>query len=85
MKYPLSKLYWNKDARYAFHLEKEDALSAGQLKVIMEQDAWTIRRLLESPDLYRQSFALQLNPLVKNLLKSHSYYQQCRMRKVMTN
>lgn len=83
MKNNTSKLYWKKDARYAFHLEQEDLLSSGQLKVIMEQDAWAIRRLLESADLYRQSFALQFNPLVKNLLKSHSYYQQSRVKKVM--
>ena len=83
MKNPVAKLYWNKETRYAFHLEKEEFLSAAQLKVIMEQDAWAIRRLLESSELYRQSFSLQLNRLVKTLLKSHCYYQQSRAKKSM--
>jgi hypothetical protein len=79
----LNNLYWKKDPRHAFHLEKADILSLSQLKILLEQDAWAIRRFLESSDLYRQNFATQLNQLVKNLLKSQSYYQQGRLRRIL--
>jgi hypothetical protein len=83
MKRTLAKLYCKKDYRHSFHLEKSDILSLSQLKIILEQAAWEIRRLLESTTLYRQNFATQLNELVKNLLKSQSYYQQGRLRKIL--
>jgi hypothetical protein len=83
MKSTLAKLYCKKDPLRSFHLEKSDILSVSQLKILLEQDAWEVRRLLESTALYRQNFATQLNDLVKNLLKSQSYYQQGRLRKIL--
>lgn len=83
MKTTFTPSHWKKNLRHVFHLEKENVLTLPQLRGVMEQDAWAIRRLLESPDLYRQNFALQLNRLVTKLLQSHSYYQQNRLRKVL--
>ena len=83
MKNKLAKFYWDKQYRHVFNLEKVDVLSIGQLRKIMEEDAWNIRRLLESPDLYQQSLSTRLQRLMRRLLKSHAYYLQARSRKVL--
>ncbi len=83
MKRIIENFSWKKDHRHAFHLEKSDLMSIGQLKMRLEQDAWALRRLLESSELSRQNFSMQLNQLVKNLVKSQSYYQQSRLRRVL--
>jgi len=79
----IARLYWKKDPRHLFHLEKSTLMSLTQLKIRLEQDAWAVRRLLESSDLYRQNFSSQLNRLIKNLIKSQSYYQQGRVKRII--
>lgn len=76
----LTKLFRKKYNRSIFHLERDQALSATVLRKMMEEDAFAIRRLLESRDIYRGTIGLKLQRLMRYFLKSHAHYIRVRAR-----
>lgn len=66
-----------------FHLEQLERMTLPQLKIMLEKEAWELKRFLDSPDLYRQNFHLTLTRMSKQLIRTQAIYQRARMERVL--